>query len=54
VEIKIQRKGYVLSIQIGRKTDWYSDLSFIRIIKEEYSKLEVVYATSIFDAFRIK
>jgi hypothetical protein len=52
MEIKIQCKGYVLCIQIGRKTDWYSDVSFIRIIKEEYSNKEIFYATSVFDIFR--
>lgn len=36
MEIRIQRKGYVLSISFGRKTQWFEQLSFFTVIKEYY------------------
>jgi hypothetical protein len=54
MEIKIQKKGYVLCISIGRKTDWYSQLSYIAIVKEYYENMELVWASMVYDFWRKK
>jgi hypothetical protein len=49
MEIKIQRNGYVLSITIGHRTQWFWQIYFIGVAKEYYNdNLQVEYATLIY------
>jgi hypothetical protein len=49
MEIRIQMKGYIYSICIGRKTNWFTQLYFISVLKEyRDDKMNLEYVEMVF------